>query len=151
MALHKQIMEDAKEAMLKKEELRLMVLKGVKAAFANELLAKKGSVAKELSDEEAFLILRRLVKQRKDSIEQFEKGGRKDLVENETAELEILEKYLPAMMGGEEIKKIVKNKIKKLGIADKTKSGILMSAVMKELKGKADGMAVKKAVDELLN
>lgn len=149
MSLHKQIIEDAKQAMLKKDEPRLTVLKGVKATFTNELLAKKGKPQTELSDEEALQILRRLVKQRKDSIEQFGKGGRQDLVKDETAELKILEAYLPSQMSEVDIRKITQRKMKELGISDKAKIGMLTGAVMKELKGNADGAVVKKIIEEL--
>lgn len=135
--------------MLNKEETKLTVLKGVKATFTNELLAKKGLLSKELSDEEALAVIRRLVKQRKDSIDLFTKGGRKDLADTETSELKILEVYLPVQMSDGEIEKLAKKKKAELKITDKTKAGMLMSAVMKELKGKVDGSAVKKVVDGL--
>ena len=151
MSIYKQILEDAKGAMLKKEELRLMVLKGVKAAFTNELLVKKGPVNQELSDEDALAVIRRLVKQRKDSIDLFTKGARKDLADNEAKELKILEVYLPAQMSEADVKKVAEKKKAELNIADKSKSGMLMSAVMKELKGKADGSVVKKVIDQLFS
>ena len=151
MSIYKQILEDAKGAMLKKEELRLMVLKGVKAAFTNELLVKKGPVNQELSDDDALSVIRRLVKQRKDSIDLFTKGARKDLADNEAKELKILEVYLPAQMSEADVKKVAEKKKAELNIADKSKSGMLMSAVMKELKGKADGSVVKKVIDQLFS
>lgn len=150
MTLHAKIVADAKQAMIKKEEIRLTVLKGVKATFTNELLAKKGVPQTELSDEDALAVIRRLVKQRKDSIEQFEKGGRKDLADAEAAELKILDAYMPAMMTEADIKKVAEKKKAELNISDKAKSGMLMATIMKELKGKADGSAVKKVVEELL-
>jgi uncharacterized protein YqeY len=103
-----------------------------------------------LPDEEAISVIRRLVKQRKDSIEQFEKGGRQDLAENEKAEMKILEEFLPAQMSEEQIIKIVKAKIEELS-PTKEKMGIFMGAVMKETKGEADGALVKKIVSELLS
>lgn len=151
MSLHKKILEDAKQAMLKREEPRLMVLKGIKAAFTNELLAKKGKPQAELSDEEALAVLRRLVKQRKDSIEQFGKGGRQDLVKNETAELKVLETYLPAQMSEDDIKKIAEKKKAELGVTDKTKIGQLVGAVLKETKGLAEGGEVKRIIEKLFN
>jgi uncharacterized protein YqeY len=150
MSLYKKIIDDAKEAMVKKEELRLNVLKGLKAAFMNEMLAKKTSTP-ELGDEETLNVVRRAVKQRRDSIEQFGKGGRKDLVDSEMAELKILEAYLPAMMSEADIKKVAEKKKAELGFSDKTKAGMLMSAIMKDLKGKADGTDVKRIVEEILN
>src|SRR3989338_7350954 len=88
--------------------------------------------------------------QSKDSIEQFTKGGREDLVESEKAELTILETYLPAQMSREEVMKIAQAKMTELGITDVSKKGMFMWALMKELKGKADGDVVKSVVDQLL-
>ena len=85
MSLHKQIKDEIKEAMIKKDAFRLMVLRGISAAFLNEIVAKKLTI-EELPDEDAIAIVRRLVKQRKDSIEQFTKGNRMDLVKAEEDE-----------------------------------------------------------------
>ena len=148
MSLHKQIKDGIKEAMLKKDALRLTVLRNISAVFTNEMLAKKFT-APEISDEDAITIIRRLVKQRKDSIEQFTKGNRMDLVKNEEAEMKILEAFLPQMMSKEEIEKVVKAKIAEAGTIDKAKLGQFMGGIMKELKGKADGMIVKQILEEL--
>ncbi len=149
MSLHKQIKDGVKEAMLKKDTLRLTVLRNISAVFTNEMLAKK-ITAPEISDEDAITIIRRLVKQRKDSIEQFTKGNRMDLVKNEEAEMKILETFLPQMMSKEEIEKVVKAKVAEAGEIDKTKLGQFMGGIMKELKGKADGMLVKQILEELV-
>ena len=149
MSLHKQIKDGIKEAMLKKDAFRLTVLRGVSAAFTNEIIAKK-LTEEELSDEDATTIVRRLIKQRKDSIDQFTKGNRLDLVKTEEDEAKILEALLPQLMSREEIEKIVKAKITEAGVVDKTKLGQFMGGVMKELKGKADGMLVKQIVEELV-
>ena len=155
--LHEEIKGEIKKAMLAKNEVRLMVMRGLVAAFTNELVATKRMPQDILPDDDALAVIRRQVKQRKDSIEQFEKGGREDLANDEKAELAILETYLPQMMSKEEIKKIVEAKIAELGSSDlpasqagKAKSGMLVGALMKELKGKADGADVKAVVDELL-
>jgi uncharacterized protein YqeY len=105
----------------------------------------------EDADEEALAVVKRLVKQRKDSIEQFKKGNREDLVKVEEAELKILEVYLPQMMSKDEILKIAQKKKVELGITDKTKSNMLMSGLMKDLKGKADGADVKAVVEQLFS
>ena len=102
-----------------------------------------------LTDEEAMAVITKLAKQRKDSIEQFKKGNRDDLVKIEESQLVILETYLPKLMDKNEVEKIARVKKEELGISDATKKGMLMSALMKELKGKADGALVKKAVDSL--
>jgi uncharacterized protein YqeY len=104
-----------------------------------------------LTDEEVLNVIRRAVKQRKDSIDQFEKGGRPELAESEKAELTVLETYLPAQMSKEEVMKVAMAKKNELCVTDKSKSGQLMGALMKELKGKADGDVVKSVVDELFS
>ena len=151
MSIHTDIKGKIIEAMKAKDAPRLLVVRGLSAAFTNELVAKGKKPQGELTDEEAFAVIKRAVKQRKDSIEQFTKGGRKDLADSETAELKILETFIPASMGRDEIKKVVASKQKELGITDKTKMGQLMSAVMKELKGKADGNDVKAEVEALFS
>jgi len=150
MTFQQKIREDMTNAMRAKQEVRLSTLRGVLSAFTNELVAKKRKPTELLSDDEAVAVVRRLVKQRKDSIEQFGKGGREDLVQAEAAEMKILEEYLPAQVGDGEITKIVKTKMAQLKIVDKSKAGALISAVMKELKGQADGSSVKKIIDGLL-
>ena len=147
--LHKQIKEGIKMALLSKDTIRLSVLRGLLAAFTNELVATKRKPQEELSDEEVIAVIRRAVKQRKDSIEQFTKGGRKDLAESEEAELKILETYLPKMMSKDEVKKKVEEMKAKLGITDKSKIGQLIGATMKELKGLADGAVVKEVAESI--
>lgn len=131
--------------MLAKDTVRLGVVRGLVSAFTNELVAKKRKPDEELSDEDALAVISRQVKQRKDSIEQFEKGLRQDLADAERTELAVLEKYLPAQMSEQEIVDYVNSK-QKPDVAQKNQ---FMGSIMKELKGKADGMLVKKAVDSL--
>jgi hypothetical protein len=147
--LQQKIREDLKDAMRAKDELKLNVVRGFLSAFTNELVSKKRKPQDELSDEEVTTVLQRLVKQRKDSIDQYTAGGRADLAQQEEAEMKIIETYLPEMMSYEAILEAVKNKQQELGATDKTKSNMLMGSVMKDLKGKADGTLVKKAVDSL--
>ncbi len=147
--LHEQIKSGIKEAMMSKDALRLKAYRAMSAAFTNELVAKNKKPQDMLDDTEALAVITRLAKQRKDSIEQFKKGGREDLVEEEQAELGILETFLPKMMNRSEVEKIIKAKKDELGITDPSKKGMLMAGVMKELKGKADGMVVKEVVDSL--
>ena len=149
MSIHKQIKDGIKDAMIKKDTLGLTVLRGISSTFTNEMIAKKMTV-EELSDEDAITIIRRLVKQRKDSIDQFTKGNRMDLVANEEAEMKILETFLPQMMSREEVEKVVKEKLAAAGTVDKAKIGIFMGSVMKDLKGKADGMMVKEIIESLI-
>ncbi|MCX6701716.1 MAG: GatB/YqeY domain-containing protein [Candidatus Zambryskibacteria bacterium] len=151
MKLHNTLKEQIKEAMKSRDTVRLSVLRGLVASCTNELVSLKRMPHDELSDEETLDVIRRAVKQRKDSIEQFTKGGRADLVESEKAELIILETYLPKMMSEEEVMNFAKAKMIELGNIDKTKIGMFMGTLMKELKGKADGGTVKTVVDQLLN
>jgi uncharacterized protein YqeY len=118
-------------------------------AFTNELVSKGKKPDEFLDDADTLAVIAKLAKQRKDSIDQFKKGGREDLVAEEEAELKILEVYLPKMMEKGEVEKIAKAKKEELGITDVAKKGLLMSILMKDLKGKADGMTVKEVVDAL--
>jgi hypothetical protein len=145
--MHDKIKNDIKDAMRAKDSIRLDTLRGLSAVFTNELLKKPKNAS--LSDDEVIAVIRRAVKQRKDSIEQFEKGGRKDLVDKEKAELVILESYLPKLMSREEIEKFVKGKIAGGMTFDKAKIGQFVGAIMKELKGKADGADVKAVIEKL--
>jgi uncharacterized protein len=144
--MHEKIKAQMKEAMIAKDTVRLGVIRGLLAMFQSEQLAK-GSTDPFLPD--AMTLIKRAVKQRKDSIEQFTKGNRPDLVEPEQAELTILETYLPQMMSEDDIRKIAQAKKVELGVTDKSKFGMLVGAVMKETAGQADGGDVKKVVESL--
>ncbi len=147
--LQDQIKNGIKEAMMAKDSVRLETLRAMSASFMNELVASGRKPQDTLTDEEVLVVIARLAKQRKDSIEQFKKGGREDLVATEEAQLAILETYLPKMMDKSEVEKIAHAKKAELGINDPAKKGMLMSALMKDLKGKADGSVVKEVVDGL--
>ena len=147
--LHEQIKNGIKESMLAKDALRLKAFRAMLAAFTNELVAKNKKPQEMLNDEEVLGVIAKLAKQRRDSIEQFKKGGREDLVKDEEDELAIFETYLPKLMDKSEVEKIARTKKEELNISDATKKGMLMSALMKDLKGKADGAIVKEVVDSL--
>ncbi len=147
--LHEQIKNGIKEAMMAKDSVRLETLRAMVSAFTNDLVSKNRKPNEFLNDEEALAVITRLAKQRKDSIEQFKKGNREDLVKVEESQLAILETYLPKLMERDEVLKIAESKKAELAITDATKKGMLMSALMKDLKGKADGTLVKEVVDSL--
>ena len=151
MSLQQEIKDGIKDAMKAKEEVKLSVLRSFSAAFTNELLTKGRKPTGELSDEEVLAVITRASKQRKDSIDQFIKGGRPELAESEQSELVVIEAYLPTLMGEDEIKTIVLAKKAEMNIADKSQLGMFVGAVMKDLKGKADGALVKKVIDESFN
>ena len=150
MTIHESIKAEIPTAMRAKDTVRLTTLRSLVTAMTNEVVAKKRKPDEFLTDEEAFTVLKRASSQRKDSIDQFEKGGRADLAEPEKAELAIIEAFLPAMMPREEIEKIARAKMTELGVSSKADAGKFTGALMKELKGKADGGDVKAVVDSLL-
>jgi uncharacterized protein len=148
--IHQQIKGEVKQAMLDKDQVKLSVVRGLLSAFTNEAVAKGKKPDELLSDEDSLTVIRRAAKQRKDSIEQFQAGGRADLAGKEEEELKILETYLPQLMARDEIKRIALAKQEEHGIVDRAKAGQLTGILMKELKGQADGGDVKAVVDELL-
>ncbi len=149
MSLQETIKGGIKDAMKAKDTVRLNVLRGLSTAFMNYSVANGGTPQTELSDEQTIDIITKESKKRKDSIEQFTNAGRLELAENENLELAILKEFLPVQMSHAEIIPIALAKIAEMNI-DKSKSGMVVGAVMKELKGKADGDDVKKVVDDLL-
>jgi uncharacterized protein YqeY len=162
--IHKTIKDQIKEALRAKDTIRLDTLRGLNALFQNELLSGRadggragggsgGAGAEFLSDEKALPLIKRSIKQRRDSIEQFEKGGRIDLATKEKAEMSILESFQPAMMSRGEIKIVARQRIeaaKSEGTFDQKAVGKLTGMIMKELAGNADGRDVKEIVEELL-
>ena len=143
------IKNEIKTAMKEKNTVKLNTLRSLSAAFTNELVAQRQTPDSPVPDELALKIIKRVVKQHKDSIEQFKAGGRNDLVEGEQAELAFLEPYLPATMSKESILQIAQAKKEELGISDKNQIGILTGAVMKELGGTADGADVRAVIESL--
>ena len=147
--LHEQIKNQIKESMKAGDKVRLEVMRGLVTAFTNELVATGKTPQDMLPDEEVIKVITRASKQRKDSIEQFTKGTRADLVEVEKAQLAIIEEFLPKLMEKSEIEKFVEEKISALEVKDPTKKGLFISSIMKDLKGKADGSLVREVVDKL--
>src|SRR3989344_2072742 len=146
--LQQQIKSEIPTAMRAKDQLKLNTLRGLAAAFTNELVATKRKPDEELPDEDVLTVIRREVKKRKEAAEAFRGGGREELAEKEDKERVMLEAYLPALMSREEITTIAKTKMAEMGISSKADAGKFTGALMKELKGKADGSDVKSVVDE---
>ncbi len=147
-SIHQTIKAGIIDAMRAKDSIRLDVLRGLSALFTQELI-NLGSNEQFIGDEAALTLIRRSVKQRNDSIEQFTKGNRSDLAEKEKAELAILMAFLPAQMSDEEITAYIKEKIAAQPV-DKTKIGAFIGTLMKELKGKADGGKVRTIAESLV-
>ena len=143
MTLAEQVEKDLVAAMKAREELRLSVLRMAKTALKN----KQVELGKPLSDDQAMAVLRTLVKQRRDSVEQFRKGGREDLAIKEEAETEILQAYLPAEASEEEISAAIVAAIAETGAAGPQDLGKVMKAAIQKLAGKnADGKRVNQMV-----
>lgn len=142
----KKIDEDLKKAIKERDTDRLQTLRALKTALHN----KKVELIRALEDRECLQVVNTLVKQRRESIEQFEKGGRLDLVATEKKELEILLAYLPPSLSEEELANIVKEAISESGASDPKDMGIVMKIVMGKVTGRADGKAVSSLVAKLL-
>lgn len=147
--LHQKIKDEIKKAMLAQETERLSALRNISTAMTNESMAKGHKPDELIDDDGAMTVLKRLAKQRKESIEQFTIGNRPEKAEAEKRELAIVESFLPAQMSRDEILKIAEAKKAELGITDKTKFGQLMGAITKETKGFANGNLVKEVVESL--
>ena len=146
-----ELKEAMKDAMRAKDSVRLGVIRGLMSACTNEAVTKGKGPDGVLDEGEMLAVITRAAKQRKDSIEQFEKGGRPELAVGEKAELAIIMAMLPAQMSAEEIVAAAKAKAAELGIADKSGANKLMGMLMKDLKGRADGNDVKAVVDNLFS
>ena len=148
--------------MREKNELLLLVLRGINASIHNKEIEKRTKLSKtekeikkleeqsKLTEEEVLEAISSEAKKRKEAILEFGKGGRQDLVDKETKELEIIKKYLPEQLSEEEVKEIVKTTIAEIGAAGPKDIGKAMSAVMPKVKGRTEGNIVSKIVGELL-
>jgi uncharacterized protein YqeY len=151
--IHQSIKASIPEALKAREDARLRTLRSLTTAMTNEVVAKKRRPDEFLTDEEALAVLKRAANQRKDSIEQFEKGDRPELTVPEKEELAIIESYLPAQMSTEDVDTFVRAKMAEMAqeqTLSKADAGKLTGALMKDLKGQADGNQVKAIVDSLL-
>ena len=132
-----QIQNDLRESLKNKDEIKVSTLRLLIGAIKNFAIEKE-STSYIPTDEEILEVIRKEAKKRKESIEQFEAGGRNELVEKETKELQILESYLPAQMSEKEVEKIIEQKIQELGATSAAEIGKVMGTLSQELKGKAD-------------
>ena len=147
MTIHETIKTQIPEALKARDAVRLRTLRSLVTAMTNEVVAKKRMPSHFLTDEEALAVIKRSSNQRKDSIEQYTKGGRPELALPEQEELTILDSYLPTQLSSEDVDAIVTAKIAELGVTDKSQFGRLMSLVMGEIAGRADGAIVKASID----
>jgi len=150
MTLQQRVDADLKEAMRAKDATKLNVLRMLKSALKYAAIAKSGAEA-ELSDAEAVQVIRKQAKQRQDSIESFEKGGRAELADKEKEELAILNTYLPQGMSPDELAKVVRETIAELGATSKAQMGAVMKALQPKVGGRADGKTLSAEVARQLN
>jgi uncharacterized protein len=150
MPLKEKIIADLKSAMKEGNVEKRDTLRMVDSMIKNMEIEKKKR-DDGLSDDETMEIIARAIKQRKDAALQYEAGGRGELAEKEMKEIEILKAYMPAQLGEDEVRKVVKNIIEKSAAQSKADMGKIMGLAMGELKGKTDGQTVKKIVEEELN
>ncbi len=164
MNLKGKIQQDLNEALKSKKELEISVLRQLLAAILNKEKTKRFKISKEkseiseqdiekesqLTDEETTEVAFTEAKKRKESILEFEKGKREDLVEKEKKELEILQKYLPEQLSEEGIRKLAKEAIEKIGAKEIKDMGKVMAELSPKIKGRADGSLASKIVKELL-
>ncbi|HAM88699.1 MAG: hypothetical protein US83_C0003G0062 [Candidatus Falkowbacteria bacterium GW2011_GWC2_38_22] len=148
--LNEKIANDLKQAMIAKDAFTLSVLRMLKTAIKNKMIALGDGGKNELADEQIVEIVSAEIKKRKDSIEAFLSGGRQDLADKEKTEIEVLAKYQPEQMSEEELRKIITETISALGQVTANDFGKIMGALMPKVKGKADGNLVNKIVKEIL-
>lgn len=149
MTLYQRIDSDLKDAMRAKDALRLGVLRMIKSALKYGAIEKSSADA-ELNDADAAQVIRKQAKQRQDSIESFEKGGRPELAEKEKIELAILNSYLPKQMDPEELAKMVRETIAEVGATSKAQMGVVMKALQEKTAGRADGKTLSQEVQKQL-
>ncbi len=149
MALKDTISQDLKNAMKSGDKLRLETLRTIRAALMEREIEKRGS-SNPMTPEDELGVLTTAAKKRKESIEQFQNGGRPELAEQERKELAIIQEYLPKQMSAEELEKAVRDVIAQTGATGAADFGKVMPQVMKHLKGKADGRLIQETVKKLL-
>ncbi len=150
MNLSEQIDSDLKTAMREKNATKLGVLRMLKSALSYATIEKSGAQG-ELPDADAAQVIRKQVKQRQDSIESFEKGGRPELAAKEKEELSILQSYLPQGISADEISKVVRDTIAEVGASSKAQMGAVMKALQAKVAGRADGKTLSTEVQKQLS
>lgn len=143
------IVEDMKTAMKAKDTVALNVVRGLKSAIKYAAIEKLGAEG-DLEEADAIVVIRREIKKRQDSVDQYEKASRQDLADNEKAEIAVLEKYLPAAMSSDELSKLVEAAIAETGATSKKDMGKVMKLVTERAEGRADGKTISTEVGKRL-
>ncbi|TBL70379.1 GatB/YqeY domain-containing protein [Paenibacillus thalictri] len=147
MSLSERLNEDMKQAMKSQDKFKLSVIRMVRASIKNIEIDQR----RTLDDSEVLDVLNREIKQRRDSLHEFEKAGRSDLADGLKAELDILAVYMPQQLSEEEVKAIVQQTIQEVGASSKADMGKVMGALMPKVKGRADGKLINQLVQQSLS
>ncbi len=147
--IHTTLKESLKDAMKARDTVKLDVIRGLLTAFTNELVATGHTPQDMIGDDDATRVIRRIIRQREDSISQFTAAGRMDLADEDTAQLKILQTYVPALAGADEVRIVAEKLRMQMGDIDKSKMGMLIGAVKKEMGDRADGNVIKGVVEGL--
>lgn len=148
--LNQQIGDDLKDAMRAKDSVALMVLRALKSAIKYAAIEKGGADA-ELDEVEALAVIRKQIKQRQDSVEEYKKGGREELVEKENAEIAVLEKYLPAALSEEEVAAMIDAAVEEVGATSRKEMGAVMKNLQEKIAGRADNKTLSQEVMKRLS
>ncbi|MFK5920608.1 MAG: GatB/YqeY domain-containing protein [Verrucomicrobiota bacterium] len=148
--LNQQIGEDLKNAMRAKDSNALMVLRALKSAIKYAAIEKGGADA-ELDEVEALAVIRKQIKQRQDSVEEYKKGGRDELVEKESAEIAVLENYLPTALAEEEVNAMIDASIAEIGATSRKDMGAVMKVLQEKIAGRADNKSLSQGVMQRLS
>jgi len=149
-SIMERVTDEMKSAMKARDKVRLRTLRGLRSSLMNKTIDKRQGDDAELDDAEQLAVVRKEVKQRKDSIEQFKDAGRDDLVEKEEEELEVLKEFMPEPMSEENLRAILQEIIDDVGATDMSGMGSVMGRAMDRLRGKVDGSRVQQIVKEIL-
>jgi uncharacterized protein YqeY len=147
MSLQQRVTDELKSSMMARQAVRTGTLRMLKAALGYAQIEKK---TETLSDAEVMAVIQREAKKRRDSIEEFEKGGRAEMAANEKAELEVLSEFLPKALSPEELEALIRTVIAEVGATSKKDMGVVMKAAQAKVDGRADGKAVSGLVSRLL-
>ncbi|HHP7237512.1 GatB/YqeY domain-containing protein [Longibacter sp.] len=150
LSIMERVTQEMKDAMKARDKVRLRTLRSLRSALMNKTIDKRQGDDAELDESEQLAVVRKEVKQRKDSIEQFEEAGRDDLVEKEQEELEVLKEFMPEPMSDEKLEATLDAIIEDVGATDMSDMGAVMGRAMGELRGKVDGSRVQQIVKEKL-
>lgn len=148
MGLEEKVMTELKTAMLAKDEKSLRSLRAIKAAIIN--LKTSEGFSGEIKNDDEIKLLQKLVKQRKESLEIYEKQSRKDLADKEKEEIDVIEKFLPKQMSEEELKVVIASIVKETGATTQADMGKVMGIANKQLAGRADGKTIAAVVKGIL-